>query len=464
MAQKPKRLLFLDLMRGFFITYLIFIHGIAQLVLHEVTNVEGGLPEWATYVISPFIVVATWAPLFAMVSGVANTYSLQVQFLKNMKEAANISDVRLWDLLRGQLWNSFFVYILSLINMGFFHYPIGIGGGALRYSTITGSIDKWVVGTPLVISWGDPLLLFFSDALALIALSGFITCFTSWIIWRKGGVLKVNRNFVILSAIGVLWVVVSPFLHDWLYPIFMDSLNAGNYLPAILLKSVIGPSESTFPNVAFAIFGQIFGIALAMQLPKKKVLGYGYVMGGIFTSIAIYVFLINPAPNLDTSAIGSPLAYQNQLLNLGLILILATFLIGFLEYKPPEKRIKLAKLTRASRRFGLIALTVFILEGLVSILWKKIYMTMLPFIDFSTINIGWTLLYLVVLLLFWYFVVRVWARFNFKFSFEWILVQVVGRLRGRMSNRLNVKEVLDNIEAVGETPPATKPPLQPSTS
>ncbi len=463
MASKAKRLLFLDLMRGFFITYLIFIHGIAQLVLHEVTSV-GELPSWATYVISPFIIVATWAPLFVMVSGVANTYSLQVQFLKNMKEAANISDVKLWDLLKGQLWNSFFVYLFSLINMGFFHYPIGIGGGASRYSTITGSIDQWVVGTPLVISWGDPLLLFFSDALALIALSGFITCFTSWIIWRKGGVLKVNRNFVILSAIGVLWVVISPALHEWLYPIFMDSLNAGNYLPAILLKSIIGPSESTFPNVAFAIFGQVFGIALAMQLPKKKVLGYGYLMGGIFTAIAIYVFSINPAPALDASAIGSPLAYQNQLLNLGLILILATFLIGFLEYKSPEKRIKLAKLTRASRRFGLIALTVFILEGLVSILWKKIFIALLPFVDFSTINVGWTLLYLVILLLFWYFVVRVWAKFNFKFSFEWILVQIVGRLRGRMSNRLNVHEVLDNIEAAGETPPSTEPPLQPQTA
>ncbi len=457
---KSRRLLFLDLMRGFFICYLIFIHGIAQIVLHNVTTI-GELPPWANYVLSPFIVLATWAPLFAMVSGVANTYSLQVQFLKNMKEAEKISDVKLWDLLKGQLWNSLFVYLLSLLNMGFFHYPIGIGGGVLRYSTITGSISEWTVGTPLVISWGDPLLLFFSDALALIAISGFITCFTSWLIWRKGGVMKVNRNIIMLTALGILWVAVSPLLQGWLYPIFKSNFDTGNYLPAAILKFIIGPSESTFPNVAFAIFGQVFGIGLAMQMPKKKVLGYGFVLGGVFTAIAIYVFSISPPTPLDPNAIGSTLPFENQLLNLGLITIFATVLIGWLEYKTAEKRVKWARLTRASRRFGLIALTVFILEGLVSILWKKIYMVMVPFVDFTSLNVEmllFTLIYLVALLLFWYFVVRVWARFDFKFSFEWILVQVVGRLRGRMSNRLKVKEVLDNIEASDAKPPPEAPP------
>ncbi len=461
---KSRRLLFLDLMRGFFITYLIFIHGIAQIVLHNVTTI-GELPSWATYVISPFIVLATWAPLFVLVSGVANTYSLQAQFLKNLKEAANISDVKLWDLLKGQLWNSFFIYLLSLMNMFFFHYPIGIGGGALRYSTITGSVDHWVVGTPLVLSWGDPLLLFFSEALALIAISGFVTCFTSWLIWRKGGVMKVNRNIIMLTALGVLWVAVTPLLKGWLYQPFLDDFNSGNYLPAVILKFIIGPSESTFPNVAFAIFGQVFGMALALELPKKKVLGYGYVLGGVFTAIAIYVFSINPAPALDPNAIGSTLPFQNQLLNLGLITIVATFFMGFLEYKTPEKRVKWARLTRASRRFGLIALTVFILEGLVSILWKKVFMAMFTFIDFTSLNVEMllaTLLYLVLLLLFWYLVARVWARFDFKYSFEWILVQVVGRLRGRMSNRLKVKEVLDNIEAREEKAPAGAPPLAPT--
>ncbi len=461
---KPRRLLFLDLMRGFFIQYLVFIHGIAQIVLHNVTSVEE-LPSWATYVISPFIVLATWAPLFVMVSGVANTYSMQVQFLKNMKEAEKISDVKLWDLLKGQLWNSFFIYLLSLMNMGFFHYPIGIGGGALRYSTITGSIDKWVLGTPLVLSWGDPLLLFFSEALALISIAGFVTCFTSWLMWRKGGVTKVNRNIIMLTAIGILWVAVTPLLHEWLYPIFMNNFNAGNYLPCVFLKFIIGPSETTFPNVAFAIFGQVFGMALAMQLPKKKVLGYGYVLGGVFTAIAIYVFSINPAPALDPGAIGSTLPFQNQLLNLGLITIFATSLIWLLEFKSPEKRVRLAKLSRASRRFGLIALTIFILEGLVSILWKKVYMALTPFIDYTTIAVPMllaTLIYLVLLLLFWYGIVRLWAKANFKFSFEWILVQVVGRLRGRLSNRLNIKETLDNVEAREEKPPADAPPLAPN--
>ncbi|HMF32440.1 MAG TPA: hypothetical protein VKK79_13545 [Candidatus Lokiarchaeia archaeon] len=443
-----KRLLYLDYMRGLFIGYLIFIHGIAQIVLDQVSSVMGQIPDWANYVLAPFVILATWAPLFALVSGTANTYSLQSQFLKNMKEAAGISDVNLWKLLKGQFLNSFFMYLLSLLNMGVFSYPIGIGGGPVRYTLITGSIARGYL------SWGDPLLLFFSDALALIAISGFVTGILCYIIWRKGGVLKVKRNIVFLTVVAVVWVAVSPALQDWLEPVFLNSLNSGNYFLAFVLKFIVGPSEITFPNVAFAIFGQVFGIALALEMPYKYIRNYGYTFGVFFTVLAVIFYQVFPVPPLSPSQIGKNITFQNALLNLGLIITIATFLIGFMEYQTPERRAKIAKQTIAIRRFGIVALTVFILEGLVSISWKKLYMAMVPFVDFTTINIPATLVYLGVLLLFWYFIAKLWEKYNFKYSFEWVLVQIVGRLRGRMSNRLNVREVLYNIE--GEPKPVEK--------
>jgi hypothetical protein len=347
----------------------------------------------------------------------------------------------MFQLLKGQLINSCFLYLFSLVNVWFFTYPIGIAGGPLLYSTFTGSIARGFF------AWGETDLLFFSDALALIAMSGFVTCFLSWLIWRKGGVLKTRRNYIFLTVVAVAWVAITPVLRNVLNldQIFLTDLNANNYLPAFLLKFIVGPSESTFPNVAFAIFGQVFGIAIALGTPYKPIRNYGYTFGVIFTGIGItdlivYGWTISPA------SIGNTLPFQNQLLNLGILLLLATFLIGYMEYQPSARREKIAKQTVIWRRYGLVALSIFILEGLLSETLKKIYMALLPNVNFTVINVPAALGYLIILLALWYLIIRVWEKFEFKGSFEWILVQVVGRLRGRMSNRLNVKEVLYNVE------------------
>ena len=86
-----KRLLFLDILRGFFIIWVLLVHGISQLILHLDSGVMTQVPEWALVVITPFIVMSTWAPIFALVSGAANAYSMQMQFIKTVKDASECS-------------------------------------------------------------------------------------------------------------------------------------------------------------------------------------------------------------------------------------------------------------------------------------------------------------------------------------------------------------------------------------
>ena len=65
--------------------------------------------------------------------------------------------------------------------------------GIVRYTTLTGSINRGFL------AFGDPQTFLFSDAISLLAISSFITCIIAFLIWRKGGVLKARRNFLILT-------------------------------------------------------------------------------------------------------------------------------------------------------------------------------------------------------------------------------------------------------------------------
>ena len=62
----------------------------------------------------------------------------------------------------------------------------------------------------------------------------------------------------------------------------------------------------------------------------------------------------------------------------------------------------------------------------------------------SGINLPAVLLFIAIVNAFWYVVLRVWEKYDFKYSFEWLMILVVSKAIGRKSSRLNVADVLYN--------------------
>jgi hypothetical protein len=434
-----RRILYLDLLRGFFIFYVTLIHGIAQFVLHADANVTNELPRIVMIILTPFIILASWAPIFALVSGTANGFvMMQAASKLDPKLSWRDQDLALLKIIKGPLINSMLLYLFSFINVYFFHYGINIGG-TIHYSTITGSIE---LGN---LQWGDTFMFFFSDAISLMAISGVIVCVLTFFLWRNHNQLNIKRNVIILTLVALVWFFISPFLHAELEPLFFSSIEEKNYGMAYLLKILIGPTESTFPNAAYAIFGEIFGFALAIDAPIKRIRQYGYGFGCSFLLTAIIWMLVtNTKFALGPENIGKALPFNVHLIDISLMLLLSTFLIDIMEYQTPEKRVIIARNTTFLRRYGLIALTIFLLEGLVSISLKKLFYFLWPWLDSPILNFPMVGVYLLTLLAIWYIIARLWEKVDFKYSFEWLLVQVAGRLRGRLSSKLHVEEVLYN--------------------
>jgi hypothetical protein len=113
-----------------------------------------------------------------------------------------------------------------------------------------------------------------------------------------------------------------------------------------------------------------------------------------------------------------------------------------MEYKSTQERVKVAYRTTFLVRFGLLALTIYMLDGLLSELLVRIFRAFLGQDFVFADNVFVSIIFVALVIFIWYVILRIWEKRDFKYSFEWRIVNFVGRLRGRKSSRLKVDEVL----------------------
>jgi hypothetical protein len=424
-----RRLIFLDFLRGFFILLVLFIHAIANVAFGGENSAIGDVNPVVVAILSPILLIATWAPVFAFISGTANVYVLYHMMAKNPTNEVLKKNV-------AGIWiNSAFVLLVSYLNMLLFHHSFELDG-EIQYTLLSGLIERGQM-----IFYPD--LLFYTDAMHIIAISGFIVSGVMYLLWRNGGFEKRRRNTMVLTGMAFLILITSPLLHNFLVPIYYSEIDQGHYITALIMKIFIAPRQSTLPNVANALIGAVIGLTLANNAPKKELKEFLISLGLLF--IVIDVFLLLPEHMITAGNFTDhDLPITIYLLNIGLQILFFTLLIIKMEYPDYEARKKIAKRTTGVRRFGLLALTVYIFEGMLSDILGKLYIPLwgpgfvlkdspLAMAIFVALDLG-----------VWYLILRIWERWDFKYSIEWWLVFIVGRLRGRRSSRLRVGEVLYN--------------------
>jgi hypothetical protein len=423
------RLLYVDAVRGLFIACVVWIHAMSAIVFSNNPQAVSEVNPLVLLALAPLGILATWAPIFALLSGTANAYTLFAQ-MRRAEPAQR--PATLTASVRGMFANSALLYLLSVMNMLFFHHAMEFNG-QFRYTLVTSTLhDGWV--HPY-----SAQLLFYNDTLALIALSGVAVSVTLYLLWRNDGFEKVRRNFLVLGTVLAAWLVASPFLHQTLDPQFYGALNEGHYLQALGLKLLIGANQSPFPNVAFAFMGGMLGIALAGQADGRLMRRYGYGFSAVFLAMAAIGIYRQGFAVIELTSHTFPM--KLHLLNMGLMLALCTFLITKVEYGSPEFRAAFARRTTILRRFGMVGLSVFLLEGPVSVVFGKAYAMLWGGGAFPRNPVA-VVLFLAFLLTIWNAVLRRWERHNFQYGFEWVLVKVVGKVRGRTSERLQANGIL----------------------
>jgi hypothetical protein len=299
------------------------------------------------------------------------------------------------------------------------------GTGILTYFILHGQLPN-----PLVL----PVQCLGLETLAML---GWTIIFISTVLgfaskWNGLG----NAKFVypLLAVMGVAVLVITPILRTTIgEAVELAAYNAEYFIAFFTMPLTYGMMP-LFPHLAYGCFGAMLGIAIARREDKRKLL--------LLILLFAIVMLIFGFPNSGSyqglpgqepyAWIDSLNLMARKLVQLGFFFFLFFIGLALVDYRPAEIREKWARRGKPVILFGKLALTVYMLEGLmaailqqpISFIWSAWNATFLNIIIFGFLNV-----------LFWYGILRIWQRYRFKGSLEWALVWVVRKLSGKKSSR-----------------------------
>ncbi|MHA1112177.1 MAG: hypothetical protein ACTSRE_13805, partial [Promethearchaeota archaeon] len=170
---------------------------------------------------------------------------------------------------------------------------------------------------------------------------------------------------------------------------------------------------------------------------------FGFIFGAIFMVIGALLWIPLGVPILNEPKY-SPNLY---ILDIGLLFCFITLFTVLFYYRDHKTRIKIAQKTVFVRRYSMATMTIFVFESPISTGMAQIFNLMFSLLVPSGIvsnEIFGFIVYLPLVFFLWHFILKGWEKVNFKGSIEWITNEIVGRLRGRKSDKLNVQKILYN--------------------
>ena len=430
-----RRVLSVDIVRGLSIMGVLFIHSTIYGIWQTETNALDVVHIGVVVAFIPLILMGTWGGGFPLISSLVGTYLVynRLQKGRSFRQASipivlNSIILLLLDPIRGTLFGR------TWTNT----YSVG-----RNYSILGHLLDNHVFQLPTA----EKLMQI--GSLPSIGLSGLVTVFLLWILFRKDGKDKTKRNITILLVLGIGLSISSNFINEALFPYTEDwFLKGGAWIFAsYLLRLFVGAQLSFFPIGLYAIFGMIAGYMLVQKKEYKWVKRYGLSTGFLFLVgfvITLVITLVR-APSIESGLFGilDYEIYPRELFffSLGCMMLLLVWLAKRYEYTSYERKVILTKRTTFIRRFGVASLTIYVFEPLFNNLFAKLFHVLFgdPTVfgtpDAFMTNVPAILLYELVIFSFWGLSVYFWSKSGYKFGLEHAIITFSSPLRKVKSRR-----------------------------
>ncbi len=197
---------------------------------------------------------------------------------------------------------------------------------------------------------------------------------------------------------------------------------------------------------------------------KKTLLGYGYLLGLFYTILGFGMMAITGGFSANSFDVPP---FWPLISILGPMLLSTTLMLHIMDLSGDKAKLWWLKHSVGVRTFGIVSLSAFLLEGSFSQIIHHIFALFIPNYGYNLSDVGVTLLIfspLVVIL--WWIILKLWARVDFKGSFEWLIIWIINKITGKQTGRLNAKAILFNVHAYVDMPEEnpTETPLNTSES
>ncbi|UJG44436.1 MAG: hypothetical protein K9W46_04460 [Candidatus Heimdallarchaeum endolithica] len=452
-----KRITSIDFARGLTVLGMTLFHGFFNSWNFFGTGDLGSL-TWELPFAFLFFIFGHWRGFFIMISSTVNTFSMAQKFKKGKRPGVI-------------LFQNFFAGLI-LWGIGDLYNAIFNTFGIIDVWHRTGVWD-WSVASDFV---------FFVEALQDIAASIIVASIVFFILSRKDGMNKLQRNTIVLGTLALIIVFVSPYVQQLANLIVGKETGLGEivdlrtsayppYVKPITKPFVrywiiaLGGRESPlFPMLASGLVGVIIGYWLIQDNPSEKFLKRGYWTAlGLFLLGAIWFVFIDSklfTKNLFGNGydVDGVLVFQHihptwfMLSNTGLELAALLFIIHKVEFNPKLDVEKWLKNSRFVRRWGIMSLTVYMFQVLIFIPEK--ILSLIPGLDYVhryQATFVQALFLAVVFTLMWEALIRIWDLARYIGTWEWCLAylnKVVGRRTINHMDPIRSREIIYNVEPV----------------
>ncbi len=422
-----RRILSIDILRGLGIMVIVVIHRIhyhwTGMRNSEVLKAQFSGPWGAVIVFT--IVLFTMAGIFYFISGLVNAHSMYSRVLsgRNTARKAMIGGVLggIWILLMNYVHRIFFMNGFLASEPGAdLRFPVGLITGFIR-DPVEVSFQWSQVTDP------GTLALIGMVVIAVSIIVGLMLIKQTW--------FSRSKIYLVLMVLGAVFLLLSPLSKFYLRPVYENLMERQSYFTAACVGAVC-QEFGLLPYLGYGFIGAVIGISIAAGESVEQIFRRGRIMAGLLFLIGLIPLLIYDREDLfGRGCIGSGIC----MIELALFLIIQLWLYKYLDLAPDEKYQVRQQRTTGMRRFGMLALTVYILEPFVAELFMK------P-ANYIFGN-GWNdqlphvLLFGFFLLLFWYFALKVWEKYRFAGSLEWLTGIIMLKLAGKRSGKTDFKSL-----------------------
>ncbi|MFW9924113.1 MAG: hypothetical protein ACFFDW_12575 [Candidatus Thorarchaeota archaeon] len=407
----------------------------------------GSLTLWEYPFAFLFFIFGHWRGFFIMISAVVHFYTMYQSYKKGVEPykiliKQIVFAIILWGL--GALYNAF-------LN------PWGILDNLFRNGTINFAIAQNFV--------------FFSEVLQNIAV-GIIAAAVIFFILAKTDNLQKNVTLVVTSlALTAFSIILFSGIVQKGFSLLLDpsggtditqmnpsdSTNLPLFIQYFIIQ-IAGREAPIFPMLSSSLVGIIIGFILIQDKKPKNFFKIGYLISlGLFLFGGAWFGLI------DIILLGKPifavLVFSHvhpvwfAFANTGLELAALLFLLQRVEFNPKLNKEKWMFRSRYFRRWGTIALTVYLFQCLVFLpMW---ILSMIPgapdFTGYYPATFLWSLLLAVIFYGLWEGIIRLWELGRFIGTPEWFLTYANLLTSGRKINHLDPirsRDIIYNAEPV----------------
>lgn len=424
---QTRRILSIDVLRGLGIMVIIVIHRIhytwTGMRNPEILKAQFSGP-WGPVIIFT-IALFTMAGIFYFISGLVNAYSMYARVSSGKSTATKA--------MMGGIAGGFWIFLMNYVQRIFFmngfiasepdadpRFPVGLLTGWVRNSQEV-SFSWTQVADPGTLSLIGLIVIFVSLMLGLML--------------NFQGYFTTKKIYIFLFTLAVIAFLASPFSKFYLRPVYNQLFETGSLFNAACLGHVC-QEFGLLPYLGYGFIGAIFGISIASGGDMKKLSQWSYKVAICIMIVgALSIVFFDRTDTFGRGCIGSGIC----LAELGIFILLQFWLMIKMDKSTPEKYEKRRKKTVNIRRFGMLALTVYILEPIVAEVFRKIID---QFLGSEWNNeLQYVLLFGFLLLLFWWMVLKLWQKVGFKGSFEWITGVAMLKLAGKTSGKVSFKDL-----------------------